>query len=135
MKLKKKLDLDWKHGTHKEVTVNAPGLVQAATASVQRVHYPPSPQQMQHGGAVLIKANNASTSEEPKDLSQHPASIGRSSIVQLPPQQPKLSFVPRHSVTILPQSAGKPKIIDQHLKVVIFERKTTFFISSTIKSD
>ena len=30
LKLKKKLDLDWKHGTHKEVTVNAPGLVQAA---------------------------------------------------------------------------------------------------------
>ena len=84
----------------------------------------------------MIKANNASTSEEPKDLSQHPASIGRSSIVQLPPQQPKLSFVPRHSVTILPQSAGKSKIIDLHLKVVIFEKKnSTFFISSTIKSD
>ena len=104
--------------------IMSPGLVQAATASVQRVHYPPSPQQMQHGGAVLIKANNAS--EEPKDLSQHPASIGRSSIVQLPPQQPKLSFVPRHSVTILPQSAGKSKIIDLHLEVVIFEKKPPF---------
>ena len=30
MKLKKKLDKDWKYGTHNETTINAPGLVNTA---------------------------------------------------------------------------------------------------------
>ena len=77
---------------------------QCCETIIKRLQYPSSHGQTHHG-AVLIKANNP---EEPKDLSSHPGSnIGRSSIVQLPPQtQPKLSLVPRNSVTILPQTAG-----------------------------
>ena len=30
LKLKKKLNKDWKYGSHKEITINAPGLVNAA---------------------------------------------------------------------------------------------------------